>query len=99
MQSGSKRRRTKRQIEEDKEDAIRREEETVASMAELAELRARVHGLEEQAAQGTTAASLLSQMIMAGHVVQDSEDSVIVHSATGQHRFGAHVPHGNDDGN
>ena len=39
---GSKRRRTKRQIQEDKEEAIRREEETVASMAELAELRARM---------------------------------------------------------
>ena len=69
MQVGSKRRRTKRQIQEDKEEAIRREEETVASMAELADLRARMKDLEEQANQGKTAASLLSQMIMAGHVV------------------------------
>ena len=49
MQVGSKRRRTKRQIEEDREEAIRKEEETVASMAELAELRARMKELEEQA--------------------------------------------------
>ena len=68
-------------------------------MAELADLRARMKDLEEQANQGKTATSLLSQMIMAGHVVQDSEDSVVVHAANGQHRFGANVPRGDNDDN
>ena len=39
MQAGSKRRRTKKQIEEDKEEVLRKEEKTAASLAELAQLR------------------------------------------------------------
>ena len=98
MQAGSKRRRTKKQIEEDKEEEIRKEQETRTGLAELAALRARVQGLEQQANQGKFASSLLSQMVSAGHIQQDSEDSVVLNAANGQHRFGVNAPGEDQEG-
>lgn len=83
MQSGSKRRRTKKQIEEDKQAEFRKEDESANAMAELASLRAQVRTLGEQVETGKIAASYMSQMINAGHVVQDSADSVVIKGANG----------------
>ena len=44
--------------------------------------------LEEQATQGKAASEILSQMINAGHFQQDTENSVILVAANGEHRFG-----------
>ena len=56
-------------------------------MEELATLRARVQGLEREANNSKAAHKLVNKMIAAGHIVQDAEDSVIVHAAGGQQRF------------
>ena len=48
--------------------------------------------LEEQATQGKAASEILSQMINAGHVQQDTENSVILAAANGEHRFGINAP-------
>ncbi len=61
-------------------------------MAELAALRARIQGLKQQADQGKFASSLINQMVSAGHIQQDSEDSVILNAANGQHSFGVNAP-------
>ena len=92
MVVGSKRRRTKRQIEEDKEEEIRKEEDTRQALAELASMRARMQELEQQAVNGKAAASLINQMINAGHIQQDSETTIVLNGPEGQHRFGAEVP-------
>ena len=52
-------------------------------MDELAALRARVQGLEREANNSKAAHKLVNKMIAAGHIVQDAEDSVIVHAVGG----------------
>ena len=97
LKVGSKRRRTKAQVKADKEAAERKDEQDASTLAELAQLRARVQGLENEANQGKAASSLLSQMISAGHVEQDSEQTIIVHAKSGAHRFGVDQPGQNQE--
>ena len=87
MQISSKRRRTKKQIEEDKEEELIKQQHIKDSMDELDALRDRVRGLEREANNSKAAHKLVNKMMAAGHIVQDSEDSVIVHAAGGQQRF------------
>lgn len=98
MKVGSKRRRTKAQIEEDKEEEIRKQDQAEADREELEALRSRVGMLEYEAGQGKVASQFLSQMINEGHVQQDTEHSIILHAAAGQHRFGIDAPHQDGDG-
>ena len=97
LKVGSKRRRTKAQVKADKEAAAHKDEQDASTLAELAQLRARVQGLENEANQGKAASSLLSQMISAGHVEQDSEQTIIVHAKSGAHRFGVDQPGQNQE--
>ena len=60
LKVGSKRRRTKAQVKADKEAAACKDEQDAIALAELAQLRARVQGLEHEANQGKAASSLLS---------------------------------------
>ena len=93
LKVGSKRRRSKKQIAEEKEQAIRQEAATHQQLQELAALRAQVNHLQQEAVNGKAAASLISQMINAGHVQQDSESTIVLNVADGQvHRFGADGP-------
>ena len=92
LKVGSKRRRTKAQVKADKETFATKEQQDALAVVELAQLRARVQGLEHEAIQGKAASDLLSQMINAGHVEQDSEKTIIVHAKSGPHRFGVAEP-------
>ena len=56
-------------------------------MDELVDLRERMRDLEREANNSKAAHKLVNKMIAAGHIVQDAEDSVIVHAAGGQQRF------------
>ena len=98
LKVGSKRRRTKAQVKADKEAAALKDQQDASALVELAQLRARVQGLENEANQGKAASSLLSQMISAGHVEQDSEHTIIVHAQSGEHRFGVDAPPENQEG-
>ena len=62
-------------------------------MDELDALRERVRGLEREANNSKAAHKLVNKMMAAGHIVQDADDSVIVHAAGGQQRFDV----GNDE--
>ena len=72
-----------------------REEETAIKLAELAELRSRVDHAEKTAQNNKAAAELMSQMINAGHVKQDTGNTIILNASNGQHRFGINAPSGN----
>ena len=98
LKVGSKRRRTKAQVKADKEAAANKDVQDAQTIAELAQLRARVQGLAPEANQGKAASSLLSQLISAGHVEQDSEQTIIVHAKNGPHRFGVDEPAQNQEG-
>ena len=68
MQAGSKRRRTKRQIEDDKAEELLKKQKLAADEQELQDLRVRMTHLEQEAATGKAAAQFLSQMINDGHI-------------------------------
>ena len=98
LKVGSKRRRTKAQVKADKEAAALKDQQDASALVELTQLRARVQGLEHEASQGKAASNLLSQMISAGHVEQDSEQAFVVHANSGPHRFGVEDPAQNQGG-
>lgn len=49
-----------------------------------------VQQAEVQVNNNRGAADLMSQMINAGHIAQDSENTIIIKGAKGEQRFGVH---------
>ena len=92
LKVGSKRRRTKREIEEEKEDEASKQQKLESDMRELASLRGRVQQAEQQADSNKAAAELMSQMIQAGHLHQDANDQVVLNAEEGLQRFGVGLP-------
>jgi len=92
LKVGSKRRRTKREIEEEKEDEAGKQQKLESDMRELASLRGRVQQAEQQADSNKAAAELMSQMIQAGHLHQDANDQVVLNAEEGLQRFGVGLP-------
>ena len=92
LKVGSKRRRTKREIEEEKEDEAVKQQKLESDMRELANLRGRVQQAEQQADSNKAAAELMSQMIQAGHLHQDANDQVVLNAEEGLQRFGVGLP-------
>ena len=63
-------------------------------MDELASLRARVQEAEHQATTNKAAAELMSQMIVAGHVIQEADEQIVINAKEGVQRFGVGLaPH------
>ena len=83
LKIGTKRRRTVAQIEADKEEAMFKEQDQAAKLVELAELRARIDHAEQTAQNNKAAAELMSQMINAVHIKQDTGNSIILNSQNG----------------
>ena len=54
--------------------------------------------LEQEAAQGKAASQILNQMINSGVAQQDTENTVILNAANGEHRFGANPPQADEGG-
>jgi len=92
LKVGSKRRRTKAEIEDEKEQEALKQQKLESDLQELANLRGRIQEAEEQANTNKAAAELMSQMINAGHVQQDAQDQVIINAAAGIQRFGVGLP-------
>ena len=88
LKIGSKRRRTKAQIANDNEQTLLMAQETAQNLQELASLRARIGDAEQKAETNKAAATLMSQLINAGHVRQDTENTIVINAANGEHRFG-----------
>ena len=68
LKKDSKRRRTKAEIEEQKQEEILKRQKLEEDMEELANLRARMQEAEQIALNNKGAADLMSQMINAGHI-------------------------------
>ena len=92
LKKESKRRRTRAEIEEEKQEEILKRQKLAEDQQELQSLRARMQGAEQQAMNNKGAAELLSQMINAGHIKQDSENTIILNAQNGEHRFGINAP-------
>ena len=65
-----------------------KEQDQAAKLVELAELRAKIAHAEMTAQTNKAAAELMSQMISAGHIKQDSGNTIVLNAKNGEHRFG-----------
>ena len=83
MKVGTKRKRTKKEIAEDKQEEIAKEVEATANIAELSRLKEKVRKLESESKKGKQATSIVNQMVGAGMVIQDGEDSIILNGNEG----------------
>ena len=73
LKVGSKRRRTKNEIEEEKQEEIVKQEQLEQDMAELANLRGRVQRAEKEASENVGASKQLHNMMEAGIVKLDGD--------------------------
>ena len=92
LKIGIKRRRTKAQIEQDKEEVILRDLDQQEKMAELEDLRKRIQEAELIANTNKAAATLLSNMITNGTAKQTSEGSIVVNAKDGEQEFSVPMP-------
>ena len=83
MKSEAKRRRSRKEIEEDKQEEQAKELQALANVEELSKLRAKVRKLELESKQGKKATSIVQQMIAGGMVQQDAEDSIVLQGNDG----------------
>ena len=77
LKAGSKRRRTKREIEEEEQEKLAKENEYRTKMARLDMIEQELLVAQQNAEQNQQAAQLINDMIQAG-VVQQQEDNTIV---------------------
>ena len=89
LQAGSKRRRTKQQIADEK--AIQEQEELrkAAKLAQYDLLEHKVREMEKNKSQGEAAVNLMSQFMEDGVVQQDEDGSFLIHDQSGVKRFRA----------
>ena len=83
MKVDTKRKRTKKETAEDKQEEIAKEVQAAANIAELSRLREKIRKLESESKKGKQAASIVNQMVGAGMVIQDGEDSIILNGNEG----------------
>ena len=77
LKVGSKRRRTKREIKEENQKQLEKENEYRTKMARLNMVEQELLAAQQEAEQNQQAAQLINDMIQAG-VVQQQEDNTIV---------------------
>ena len=77
LKVGSKRRRTKREIEEENQKQLEKENEYRTKMTRLDMVEQEILAAQQEAEQNQQAAQLINDMIQAG-VVQQQEDNTIL---------------------
>ena len=87
LKKSNKRRRTKAQIEEEKQEEVLKRQKLAADMAELVTLRLRVEAAEKKASMNESAAKVMGHMLDSGAVQQDSSNTVVLNTANGVQRF------------
>ena len=87
LKAGSKRRRTKREIEEDKQEELDKENEYRSKVARLEMIELQLQASEEQVRVNRQAADLVSDMINAGVFQQESENTFVVANNNQEQRF------------
>ena len=87
LKAGSKRRRTKREIEEDKQEELDKENEYRSKVARLEMIELQLQASEEQVRVNRQAADLVSDMINAGVIQQESENTFVLANNNQEQRF------------
>ena len=84
MRVGVKRRRTKTQINEEKEEAALREQAVNTSLLENQQMKQRLAHMEQEGSNNQNAAKILSELMQKGLVKQDESGNIQVPSASKQ---------------
>ena len=87
MKAGSKRRRTKRQIEEEKQEELAKENEYRSKMARLDMVELELQSAQDQVRVNRQAANLVSDMINAGVIQQEDENTFVFANNNQEQRF------------
>ena len=87
LQSGSKRRRTKKQIEAEKQAQLLKEQQQQARLANYDAMQAKMQMLEADRQKGQAAADLVEQFLDAGFVKQGSDGSFSIPGASVSKKF------------
>ena len=87
LKAGSKRRRTKVEIEEEEKAKVAKELEMAAQLAKVSILEQQNKELSEKANQGSAASMLMSQLIEAGLMKQEAENTFTIHGSHGDKSF------------
>ena len=87
LKAGSKRRRTKREIEEAKQEELDKENEYRSKVARLEMIELQLQASEEQVRVNRQAADLVSDMINAGVIQQESENTFVAANNNQEQRF------------
>ena len=87
LKTTSKRRRTKQQIEEDKQEELAKENAMRTHEAQVQELQAEKEQAQQAANSNRSAAILMSDLINAGIVKQVSGSSFIAQGPNGEQQF------------
>jgi len=92
LKKSNKRRRTKAQLEEEKQEEVLKRQRLAADMAELATLRLRVEKAERDAQTNVSAGNIMSQMISAGIAKQTAGDTIAINTAAGVQSYSVAAP-------
>ena len=87
LQVGSKRRRTKHEIEADKQAKLFEEQTIENKLAEYDSLQQKYEQIEQEKQNGDLAASILQQFIDAGYVKQEKDGGFTVPGVSKERKF------------
>ena len=93
LKIGSKRRRTRQEIEEDKQNELEKENEFRSNQARITELEAQLAQMEQQAEHNRSAAVLVNDLMKGGVVKQKGGSSFVADGVDGP----VHFDYGNPD--
>ena len=92
LKKTNKRRRTKAQIEEEKQEEVLKRQRLASDMAELTTLRLKVQQAEREARTNESAGNIMQQMINAGIAKQTAGDTIAVNTAEGVQTYSVAAP-------
>ena len=87
LKAGNKRRRTRQQIQDEKEAEVREEQRTKAKLMEYNTLQAKVKIMESEKSHGDAALDLLKQFVSTGFVTQDEDGNFTLPGVSGERKF------------
>ena len=87
MKDGSKRKRTKKQIKDDKEAKLEEENANRARVAKIEEQEYQLQLAQQEADHNKGAAVLMSDLVNAGVIKQKAENSYVVQAHDGEWNF------------
>jgi len=87
LKAGSKRRRTKQEIEDEEKAKLDHENDVRSKMARLDQLEQQMAQVQQQADENRGAAVLMSDLVNAGVIKQKAANSYVVHGHNGELNF------------